>query len=341
MINLRNIISLFLVIGIVAVSGVQVRAEQQKQVVLYTALDQIFSEPIIQDFEQKTGIKVKVVYDTEAAKTTGLVNRLIAEKDNSNADVFWNNEIARSILLKDKGILAPYLSIQAADIPEQFKDKDGFWTGFAARARVLIYNKDLVKADDLPKSIFDLSDVKWNGKFALANPLFGTTATHCAALFVALGDEKAKQYFQSLEANGVVMVPGNSVSRDRVVDGELAIGFTDTDDAWVAISEGKNVGMIYPDAGGIGTLLIPNTVCLIKNAPHPDEARQLIDYILSREVEQKLAFSQSMQIPLRKDVKKPKHVPDYDALAVMAVDFEAVAHKLKDSGEFLTGLFLK
>ncbi|MBU1045115.1 MAG: extracellular solute-binding protein [Candidatus Omnitrophica bacterium] len=318
-----------------------VQAANKKQVVLYTALDQIFSETIIQDFEQETGIRVKVVYDTEAAKTTGLVNRLIAEKDNPNADVFWNNEIARSVLLKDKGILAAYKSAQAKDIPSQFKDRDGFWTGFAARARVLIYNKDMVKADDLPKSIFDLTDVRWSGNFCLANPLFGTTATHCAALFVALGDEKAKAYFQALADNQVVMVSGNSVSRDRVVEGELALGFTDTDDAWVAITEGKNVNMIYPDNGGLGTLLIPNTVCLIKNAPHPDEAKQLIDYILSKQVEEKLAFSSSMQIPLRKGIKKPSHVPDYDALSVMDIDFEAVAHKLNQSGEFLTGLFLK
>jgi len=323
------------------ISCLPLYAQSKKQVVLYTALDQIFSEPIIQDFEQETGIKVKVVYDTEAAKTTGLVNRLIAEKDNPNADVFWNNEIARSILLKDKGILASYISAQAKDIPSQFKDNQGFWTGFAARARVLIYNKDLVKDPELPRSIFDLTAPKWSKKVALANPLFGTTATHCAALFVALGDEKAKAYFQALADNQIVMVSGNSESRDRVVDGELAVGFTDTDDAWVAISEGKNVNMIYPDNRGLGTLLIPNTVCLIKNAPHPEQAKQLIDYILSRKVEEKLAFSSSMQIPLRKEVKKPDYVPDYDALSVMDIDFETVAHKLNQSGEFLTGLFLR
>ncbi len=318
-----------------------VQAESKKQVILYTALDQMFSEPIIKDFEQETGIRVKVVYDTEAAKTTGLVNRLIAERDHPNADVFWNNEIARSILLKDKGILTPYISSQAKDIPTQFKDKDGFWTGFAARARVLIYNKKLVADADLPNSIFDLIKPEWKNRFTLANPLFGTTATYCAALFVALGEEKAEQYFKDLADNGVVMVSGNSATRDRVVEGELAIGFTDTDDAWVAISQGKNVNMLYPDAQGLGTLLIPNTVCLIKNAPHPAQAKQLIDYILSKQVEEKLAFSPSMQIPLRKDVKKPNHVPDYDSLSVMNVDFEQVAHKLNDSGEFLTGLFLK
>ncbi|MFH2138369.1 MAG: extracellular solute-binding protein [Candidatus Omnitrophota bacterium] len=337
----RNIITLFLVIGIILTSALLVKAEKQKEVVLYTALDQIFSEPIIKDFEKQTGIKVKVVYDTEAAKTTGLVNRLIAEKNNPNADVFWNNEIARSIILKDKGILGAYFSTSAKDIPPQFKDAGGYWTGFAARARVLIYNKNMLSESNIPQSIFDLTKTQWKGRFAMANPLFGTTATHCAALFVKLGDEKAKEFFTSLKENGVVMVPGNSTSRDRVVDGELPVGFTDTDDSWVAMSEGQPVDMVYPDADGLGTLLIPNTVCLIKNCPHPEEAKQLIDFILSKEVEEKLAYSESMQIPLRKDVKKPKHVPDYDTLKVMEVDFEAVAHKLPESGEYLTELFLQ
>ena len=132
--KVKNLFTLIFIAACVAAVCFSAKTEKQKEVVLYTALDQIFSEPIVKDFEQQTGIKVKVVYDTEAAKTTGLVNRLIAEKDNPNADVFWNNEIARSIVLKDKGILASYFSHSANDIPEQFKDKEGYWTGFAARA---------------------------------------------------------------------------------------------------------------------------------------------------------------------------------------------------------------
>jgi len=315
--------------------------EKQKEVILYTALDQIFSEPIIKEFEAATSITVKAVYDTEAAKTTGLVNRLIAEKNNPCADVFWNNEIARTIVLQEKGLLEPYISPESHDIPVQFKDPEGFWAGFAARARVLIINTDLVSDDEAPQSIFDLTDPKWEGQFALANPLFGTTATHAASLFATLGEEKAKKFYRDLEKNGVVIVPGNSTSRDRVVAGELPVGFTDTDDAWVALSEGKPVKMIYPDPSGLGTLLIPNTVCLIKDCPNPEEGKKLIDYLLSKKVEEKLAHAQSMQIPLRKDVNKPSHVPAYDELTIMAVDFKDVARELKGSAEYLQELFLK
>ena len=156
------------------------------EVVIYTSLDQLFSEPILKAYQKQTGVKVRAIYDVEASKTTGLVNRLIAEKRRPKCDVFWNSEIGRSIILKQKGILAPYRSPSAKDIPPQFIDKDGYWTGFAARARVLVYNTNLVKKADLPSSIFELTAEKWKGKIAMAYPLFGTTPTHVAALYVLL-----------------------------------------------------------------------------------------------------------------------------------------------------------
>ena len=86
-------------------------------VVIYTSLDKVFSQPVLTQFERETGVSVKAVYDSEATKTTGLVNRLIAEKDQPQADVFWNSETGRTIVLKRKGVLAPYKSPSAADSP--------------------------------------------------------------------------------------------------------------------------------------------------------------------------------------------------------------------------------
>jgi iron(III) transport system substrate-binding protein len=227
---------------------------KQQEVVVYTSLDKVFSEPILKAFEKETGIKVLDVYDSEATKTTGLVNRLIAEKENPKADVFWNSETGRTVVLKHKGVLSQYISPSAADIPVTFKDPEGYWTGFAARCRILIYNTNMLKPEDLPKSIFELTDLKWQGKVGFAYPLFGTTATHCTALFANLGDEKAKEYFQNLKNNKIMLTDGNASARDRVVDGTVPIAFTDTDDALVAIQEGKSVDIIWPDKEGIGNL---------------------------------------------------------------------------------------
>ena len=315
--------------------------QRPKEVVVYTSVDQVFSEPILNDFEKKTGIKVKAVYDVEASKTVGLVNRLIAEKENPKCDVFWNNEIVRTIVLKEKEVLVPYTSPSAEDIPSQFRDKDDYWTGFAARARVLIYNIKMLEETDVPKSIFELTHPRWKGKVALAYPLFGTTATHIAAMYVGLGQEKTEEYLRALKTNVVVIVDGNSTARDVVVEGRLPVAFTDTDDVNVAIQSGKPVRMVYPDSDGIGTLLIPNTVALIRDCPHPDEGKTLIDYLLSREVESKLAFCESANMPIRDGVNKPPHVPEFSSIKAMEVNYYKVAENLDKSARFCQGLFVR
>ncbi|CAB1062764.1 Ferric iron ABC transporter, iron-binding protein [Olavius sp. associated proteobacterium Delta 1] len=311
------------------------------EVIVYTALDQIFSEPILQEFEKTTGIKVKAVYDLEATKTTGLVNRLIAEKAHPQCDVFWNNEVIKSIILKQKGVLAVYHSPSAQEIPAIFKDKQGYWTGFAARARVLVVNTDRLSTSTQPQSIRDLTRPAFKGKAAIANPLFGTTATHVAALFSYWGEAEAKQFFRDLKANQIRILDGNSVVKDRTGSGAILAGFTDTDDVNVGIQAGMPIQPVFPDKEGIGTLLIPNTVALIQNSPHPVEAKRLIDYLLSKEVERKLAFCPSVQMPLRKDVPTPTNFVTIDQIKAMPVDYEKVAEVMDASVRFVQEAFLR
>jgi iron(III) transport system substrate-binding protein len=311
------------------------------KVVVYSALDQVFAEPIFQAFEKSTGINVKAVYDIEATKTTGLVNRLIAEKANPQCDVFWNNEVIKSIILKQKGVLAPYRCPAAKDIPDTFKDKDNYWTGFAARARVLVVNTKGLPEASRPLRIEDLTQPAFKGKVAIANPLFGTTATHVAALFAIWGDAKAKQFFRDLKSNQIRIVDGNSIVKDRVGSGALLAGFTDTDDANVGVQAGLPIEAVYPDKDGLGTLLIPNTVALIADCPHPGEAKLLIDYLLSMEVEQKLASCESVQMPLRKAVPTPKNFVTIDQIRAMPVDYEKVAAVMDDAVRFVQKEFLR
>lgn len=326
------IILLMLVIGC---------SNSPREVVIYTALDRMHSEPLLKKFEEQTGIKVKSVFDTEATKTAGLVNRLIAEKDSPQADVFWNNEIVRTIMLKKRGILTPYQSPSAENIPAHFKDPEGYWTGFAARARIFIVNTEKLKEGQYPQSIYDFTKPEWKGRFCIANPLFGTTSTHSAVLFVYLGDDKAFEYFEQIKANEVAVLAGNATNKDRVVAGIYDAGFTDTDDANLAIEAGKPVKMVFPDQEDIGTLLIPNTVAMIKNSPHPDEAKKLIDYILSPAVEEHLAASSSAQIPVREGIAGPKNIPPIQDITVMKADWDKAADRLEEATKRLEKLLLK
>jgi len=294
-------------------------------VVIYTSVDQVYSEPILKEFEQQTGIRVLPVYDVEAAKTTGLVNRLIAEKARPQADVFWSGEFAQTILLQEEGVLVPYRSPNAVDIPALYVDPEGYWTGFAGRARVLLVNTDLLAASAYPESIFDLLNPAYPAdQIGMAYPLFGTTATHAAALYAALGAKDGKTFFEQVQARGVRVVDGNSVVRDLVAGGQLRFGLADTDDACSAIQRGAPVKMVFPDQGdnGLGTLVIPNTVALIAQAPHPQEAKKLIDYLLSTEVEEDLVVSGWSHIPLRPVGVQPDCLanPSVKAMEVSPVD---------------------
>jgi iron(III) transport system substrate-binding protein len=311
--------------------------------VIYTSVDQVYSEPILKKFEAATGIRVLPVYDVEAAKTTGLVNRLIAEKDRPQADVFWNGEFAQTILLKKEGVLAPYRSPNAFDIPAAYVDPDGYWSGFAGRARVLLINTTLISPSPYPQSIFDFLNTDYPAdKIGIAYPLFGTTATHAAAIYAALGTEAGRDFFKKLQARGVRVVDGNSVVRDLVANGQLIYGLTDTDDACSAIQKGAPVKMVFPDQeqNGLGTLVVPNTVALIAGAPHAKEAMKLIDFLLSKEVEEALIGSSWSHIALRPTAVQPACV-DASSIQGMRISLQDIYGQLSLVKKELTEIFIR
>jgi iron(III) transport system substrate-binding protein len=302
-----------------------------REVTVYVSTDRVFSEPVLQEYERRSGVRVKPVYDTEETKSTGLANRLLAERNRPQADVFWSNEPVRTLVLKSRGLLAPYRSPSAQGIPAALVDPEGYWTGFSARMRVIAYNTTLVKAEDAPRSVFDLADPKWKGQVAIADPRFGSTSFHVAALYALAGDAKVDDFFRRLKANQVRVVDGNSVVRDLVARGEVQVGLTDTDDVNVAIENGQPVAMVLPDKEGLGVPVMPNMVSLIAQAPRADEGRKLIDYLLSAEVERMLAQSAAVQIPLHAGVPGPRNIPPIDSFKPMTLDYAKAAGRVEDS----------
>ena len=310
-----------------APESTQAQAQAQSQVVVYVSEDQVFSEPVLRAFEQQTGIEVKAVYDTEEAKSTGAMNRLIAEKNNPQADVYWANEPIRAEVLRQKGIATAYRSPNAVGIPAVFKQAEGYWTGFSARARVLVVN-NAVK--DKPDTILAYTDPRWSGKAVIANPLFGTTTSQIAALFTLWGDSRGSEFLAAMKRNHVVVSTNNGESADFVAAGQDAFSLVDSDDAVNRIRQGRPVTMVYPDQGadGIGSFIVPNAAVLINGAPHPQAARRLIDFLLSKETERRLAFADCAQIPLHSGVAMPTGLKPISEIKVMPVDYAAVAEKM-------------
>lgn len=328
----------------------------QPEVVVYASLDQEFSEPIFQQFEAETGIKVRALFDTEANKTAGLTNRiLISERNRPRCDLFWNNEIINTIRLQNAGLLATAHPADRAQFPDEFCDRQDEWFGLAARARVLLLNTERFPAEGeatRPNSLHDLIDPKWRDQVGMAKPLFGTTATHAACLRTLWGEAEFKTFYQQLQKN-VRIFPGNKQVAQAVSSGQIAFGITDTDDAIIELEQGRPVEIIFPDqaADQMGTLFVPNSLAIIRNGPNPAEAELLLDYLLSARIESALAQGPSAQIPLAQGVTTRSRVEPAVAatqadsknwiggIKVMDVDFRMAANHWDEVAKFLTQTF--
>ena len=160
-------------------------------------------------------------------------------------------------------------------------------------------------------------------------------------MFASLGEEKAKELFRSFKANEIKILSGNRQVARRVASGELAFGLTDTDDAVVEIDAGSPVVIVYPDRQNdqLGTLFIPNTLALVRGAPNTQAAQQLIDYLLSPDVESRLALGPSAQIPLSRKVTTKPRVETPTTVHAMQVDFADAATQWETAAQFIRDEF--
>ncbi len=172
----------------------------------------------------------------------------------------------------------------------------------------------------------ELADKRWQQKCAVALPLFGTTATHFTVLYSKLGADKANDFFSQVKQNAVVL-SGNKQVAQAVSSGQVAFGLTDTDDALIEIDNGLPVAIVFPDQepGELGTLLIPNTLAVVKKCKHPVAAKALANYLLSEDIEGRLAMSPSGNIPIRPNHPEKSRASPPAATRAMEVDFQKAA----------------
>jgi len=272
------------------------RGVKPDALVVYCAHDADYSEPILKEFERRTGIPVVVRFDTEATKTLGLVNLLLQEKSEPRCDVFWCNESLSLLHLKEQGLLEPYRGTGYARIPEIYKDPEGYWTGFAGRLRVNIFNQ-VRQPETSEQLVEDLWKSEKLGRLVISKPLYGTTLVHYSVLADAWGLEQLKQWHADVHRRGIVEVNGNASVKNIVARGDCDMGWTDSDDFSVAVQAKQPVSMLPIRVHG-KTICIPNAVAQIKGSKHPTEAQLLIDFLLSEETELKLSRSTAQQVPL-------------------------------------------
>jgi iron(III) transport system substrate-binding protein len=292
------IIAILAAILLPALSRARLKAQAalgKTQSVAYCAQDQDYAEPILREFQKQTGVKVLPVYDSEAVKTVGLANRLIAERSHPQCDVFWGNEELRTRQLAAQNV---------------FRETNG-WAAFGYRSRRIVINTNRLSLAAAPRSLLDLTNETWRGKVALAYPQFGTTATHFHALRQYWGDAAWEAWCRAFAANKPLLVDGNSVVVKMVGRGEASIGLTDSDDISAGQQEGLPVASLPIT---VETLLIPNTVGVVHGGPHPAAGQKLFEYLQDRHVVQQLVAAKALEGISAGEVTVLTLKPDWPAM---------------------------
>lgn len=303
------------------------------QVVVYSSVDKEVALPIFAEFTKATGIRVEAMFGSDMAGSgtdgsEALAQAILAERDDVRCDLFWNDEVLRTIALDRAGLLQPHATAAENMFRASARSPLSTWYAIASQARVLVANSNQVFEARLPKSLYDLTDQQWYERVGIAKPLTGLSATHAACLFQTAGESTAEDLFVRIKRNARILQSDREVAR-AVASGNLAFGLTNSSDAVLEIAAGGPLTIVYPDqaASEFGTLYIPMTVARLKDSPNSEPAAKLLDYLLSAAVAKQLADGPRAYIPARTDVPPSNRVKTSSEVHAMPTDFQAAAEE--------------
>ncbi|NTW12539.1 MAG: extracellular solute-binding protein [Anaerolineales bacterium] len=288
------------------------------RLVIYSGRSEPLIQPVSEAFKAKYP-SVEVLL--KAGSNSELANALIEEQSNPQADVFITTELFTIQSLAQEGIFASYSPLGADQLPSEFRGADNEWTGLTRRARVIMYNKDLVSDAELPASIFDLTDPKWKGQIAAAGSTNGSMQAQIAAMRQLLGEEKTEAWLNGLLANEVTFFGGHTDVRKAVGAGEFKLGLVNHYYFHLQLAEGSNVGVIYPDQGEgqVGLFTNATAAAVVKGGKNLPAAQAFLDFLISAEG-QKLFAEQNYEYPLLTGGALKNDVQPLDGFRLADVD---------------------
>jgi iron(III) transport system substrate-binding protein len=274
------------------------------EVVLYSSNPSELLDLVSKGFQAKTGIKVSVV----RMGTGEAMKRIAAEKNKPLADVFWSGDVA--VLENAKENFQPYRSPEAKGLPAGYVEKEGRWTASNAHVMIIMTNKSQVKDQEMPKTWKDLFNPKWKGKIVMANPeKSGSAYAQVYGIYKLYGWDGLKQLI-----NNAKVLDSSSLIYKGVAAGEYPLGITMEYAAHRYIVGGdKNVGIIYP---ADGAFVAPEAAGIVKNCPHPEEAKKFVDYLISKPVVDEI-FAKFSRRPARPDAGEAEGLPSLKALPIL------------------------
>lgn len=294
-------------------------AKKELKLTVYAGINEEPALGITKQFEKETGIKTSMIRMSGGE----LLARIKAEKSNPKASIWFGGPAESYIQAKAEGLLDTYISPNVKDIPENFRDKEGYWTGFQTGVLGFFTNSKLLKEKGLeaPKTWDDLLKPEYKGQIVVANPASsGTAFTFIATIIQAKGQTAAMEYLKKLDGQ-IKQYPKTGAAPSQMVGmGETMIGIGYLHEGITQQEAGyKDIAISAPEDG---TGYMVDSVALIKDGPDKEAAQKFVDWILTKEVENTFINYKEYQIPANKNATVPKQDDFFKTVKLINYDMQ-------------------
>ncbi len=303
------------------------------RLVIYSGRSEALLQPVLEAFSEAYP---EIEISLKAGSNSELANAILEEQANPQADVFITTEVFTAQALAMQGVFQPYQPEAAISFPTGYVSPDNLWVGLTMRARIIMYNTDLVSESEVPTSIDALTDEVWRGQVATTSSTNGSMLAQIASMRQILGDEATEAWLRDLINNDTTFFGGHTDVRKAVGAGEFALGLVNHYYYHLQLAEGSNVGVVYPDQGEdqIGLLTNATAAAVIRDANNPRSAETFIDFLLS-ETGQRLFAEQNYEYPILSGVATLAEIQPLDNLAVAEINVALAAEDLDETFDLI------
>ncbi|MDO5061121.1 MAG: iron ABC transporter substrate-binding protein [Actinomycetaceae bacterium] len=303
---------------------------KDETLVVYSGRNEKLVGPLLEQFTNDTGIKIDVRY----ASTPELATQLVEEGDKTPAHVFLSQDAGALGLVGGKGLFAHMPHELAEKVDAKFSAKDHSWVGLTGRARVIAYDSEALKADEVPTDVWELTDPKWKGQIGIA-PSNASFQSFVTALRVAEGEEKAEEWLKKIIANEPQKFGKNGEILEAVNNGSVKLGLINHY-YWARSEKDPKTLRAQLKFGKPGTpsaLINVTGIGILKNAEKNGNAHAFVEYLLS-EKGQKYFVEKTYEYPLVAGIGEPANVPPLSELGGADIDLSKL-DSLEDTVKLL------
>jgi iron(III) transport system substrate-binding protein len=276
------------------------------ELVVYSGRNEELVGPLIEQFEEESGIEVSVRY----GNTAEMAATILEEGSNSPADVYYGQDAGALGALALEGRLQALPEETLGQVEERFRDPNGQWVGTSGRARVVVYNTEALSEEELPESIHDFTDPAWSGRIGWA-PTNASFQAFITALRVTEGEEAARAWLEGIQTNEPRVYDNNDAVLQAVASGEIEVGFVNH---YYLFRQLEEQGEDYParnyffQNGDIGGLINVAGVGIVDTAPHQEAAEAFVNFLLTEEAQQYFS-DETKEYPLVAGIESDPMLP--------------------------------